>query len=166
MSNVTGSYIYISLSVDVSSVPHQLEYAWSSVAWMQDATSPMISVYRVDDNPDGSVKLPDPAQGEQFGFCIGYGGGTGSGYTWSSDPLQSLAIATTPATPVFGQSLPDGFIGPKQNGGLMTFIDTNQVPGMQYEYSVALYPVPGGPYDGMPPIVYDPRIINSKSTNR
>ncbi len=155
MSDLTGSYVYINLTVDVSSTPHQLIIDYSSVAWMMDETSPIISVY-----DDADITLPQ-TPGRPFGFCIGYGGGTSTGYIWDGNPLNCVAIATAPAKPVFGANLPDGFIGLKQNGGLMTFIDSNQGAGMQYEYSVQLIADPNGKYAGSPPLILDPKIRNS-----
>lgn len=156
MTDLTGSYVYIRLTVDTSSENHALNVSYTSVAFMQDETSPMISIYPAE----ADIVLPK-VLGRPFGFCIGYDGGSSSGYIWDSNVSNCVAIAAAPTIPQFGAELPSGFVGLKQNGGLMTFIDTNQVPDMQYEYSVRLIADPNGMYGGRPPLTLDPRIRNS-----
>lgn len=154
-----GSYALISLNVVNVGGQNKLVVEETQIAYMQDDTTPVISVYP----GQGDIILPPNLRGQQprpFAFVVRYDmRGLGAGYVWHSDPTQCVAIGPAGTEPVFGQPLPNGFTGPKSQGGEVTFIDPNNANDRkEYEYRLQLYPAAGGP-----PIILDPKITNSGS---
>ncbi|MBS3931512.1 MAG: hypothetical protein KGZ65_09775 [Sphingomonadales bacterium] len=153
MAQEPGSYALISVVVVNIGGQNQLQVDFTALAFMKNATTPVVSIYPFV----GDIALPTNSN-RPFAFVVRYEtSGLGSGYGWHPNPLFCVAIGPAGTEPDFGNPLPNGFTGPFNNGGgEICFINANNTKDKkQYEYRIALYPQAGGN-----PLILDPKIQN------